>query len=97
MLSNNKDLLLPVSPRRRQFAATRYVLNKDYASKTKMGGEMHRNNNVKAVILSVLIVLSSVVPSDANDSHGYVFEFLQRTVAHLSQNILHGVHDLFTP
>lgn len=58
---------------------------------------MRRNNNVKAVMLSVLILLSSVVPSDANHKHGFVFEFLQRTAASLSQNILHGVHDLFTP
>ena len=58
---------------------------------------MRRSNNVKAVMLSVLILVSSVVPSDANDSHGFVFEFLQRTAASLSQNFLHGVHDLFTP
>ena len=58
---------------------------------------MRRNNNVKAVMLSVLILTSSVVPSDANVNHGFVYEFLQRTAAHVSQTILHGVHDLFTP
>lgn len=57
---------------------------------------MRQNNNLKAVVLSVLILVSSVVPSDANSDHGFVYEFLQRTVANLSQNILHGVHDLFT-
>lgn len=57
---------------------------------------MRRNNNVKAVMLSVLILISSVVPSDANVDHGIVYEFLQRTAEALSQTILHGVHDLFT-
>ncbi|SMC14297.1 hypothetical protein ROA7745_04163 [Roseovarius aestuarii] len=62
-----------------------------------MGGVMRRNNNIKAVTLSVLIFVSSVIPSDAADSHGSVFEFLQSTAVNLSQTILHGVHDLFTP
>ena len=58
---------------------------------------MRRNNNVKAVILSVLIFVSSVVPSDANVDHGFVYELLQRTAGTVSRTILHGVHDLFAP
>ena len=58
---------------------------------------MRRNNNLKAVILSVLILVSTVVPSDANDNHGFVYEYLQLAVGNLSRNILHGVQDLFTP
>ncbi len=58
---------------------------------------MRLGNNIRAVTLSVLILASSVVPSDANDSGGFVYELLHSVTTGLAQEIVHGVQYLFTP
>ena len=60
-------------------------------------GAMYLSNNARVVILSVLIFTSSVVPSDAGDSGGFVSEFLQSIATGLVQDIAQRMQDLTAP
>ena len=58
---------------------------------------MRLSNNLKAAILSVLIVASSVMPSDANNGGGLISEFLHNAATSLVQEIVQGVQYLTAP